>query len=95
LDQNPIDYPVHRERQRDDADDRPQRAHLRGREEPERAERARDDHLAIGQIHHAGDAVLQLQSHRDQRVGAAKQQANDENAHLRTQVRIGTSPPHV
>ncbi len=80
-DHEPVDRPVGDEGQRHHADQRAQRAQLVGGEEPDRAERAADEHLAARQIHDAGDAVLQLQPHRHQRVGAAEQQADDDDVH--------------
>ena len=71
-----IDRPVQREGRGHDADASPDSGLncVRG-EEPERAEGAGDQHFAVGEVHDAGDAVLQLQPHRHQRVGAAEQQA--------------------
>ena len=76
-----VDRPVGDERERHDADQRQQRAQLEGGEKPDRGERAADQRLAARQIHDAGDAVLQLQTHRHQRVGAAEQQADNEDVH--------------
>ena len=61
---------------------REQRAELRGCVKPEGAERAGDKHPAVGEIRGARDAVLELQAHRHQGVGAAEQQADDDNVHV-------------
>ena len=53
---------------------------IRG-EQPEGDEAGGHEGLAVGEIHDAGDAVLQRETDRDERVGAAEQNAGDDGLH--------------
>ena len=76
-----VDRPVGGEGQRNHADQGVERAQLVAREEPDRPERAAHQRFAARRIHDASDAVLELQTDRHQGVGAAEQQADDDEVH--------------
>ena len=77
--QHAIDQPVgreghrHRQHHAEDRIDPPEREH------PEGGERRRHQKFAIGEIEDAGDAVLQIEADRDQRIHAAEHKPTDED----------------
>lgn len=60
-------------------DHREERADPAGGVEPEGREGAENQKLAVGEVHDPRDPVLQIEAHRDQRVGARKQKPRDDD----------------
>ena len=80
--QNLVDHPVTKESQRCNDQHCHDRADRISDEDPEGRQGTNHQKLAIRKVHDSGDAILQVQTKRDQRIGPAQQQPCDDYVHL-------------